>query len=170
MTYSQDSLSSLSCTERTPELPSWLRTVHAKLVHGTNSMTWAIKVVQTYARALRSGQAQETTRFLANAVQVGANQNRPTARVLNACGTGVSSLNKIRQLTPHMRFSSIAASPTRAGHGASSDKPTVVAAHSCLSPGKSSPATVPRSLCWARGRHTQGVVSASVTFKRDAGD
>src|SRR5437867_4228006 len=46
--------------------------MRAKLVHGTNSMTWANKVLPTYMRAPWGSQSGESTRFLANEVQVAA--------------------------------------------------------------------------------------------------
>jgi hypothetical protein len=52
-------------------LPPWRCTMRAKLVHGTNSMTWANKVLPTYMGAPRGSQARESTRFLENEVQVG---------------------------------------------------------------------------------------------------
>ena len=58
--------------------------MRAKLVHGTNSMTWANKVLPIYMRAPWGSQPRESTRFLANAVQVGTKLNRPAARA-NAC-------------------------------------------------------------------------------------
>src|SRR5258708_39834120 len=54
--------------------------MRAKLVHGTNSMTWANKVLPTYMRAPWGSQPKESTRFLPNKVQVGTKLNRPAAR------------------------------------------------------------------------------------------
>lgn len=69
---------------RTPALPEWRCTMRAKLVHETNSMTWANKVLPTYMRTPRSSQAREATRFLEIEVQIGAKQNQPAASA-NAC-------------------------------------------------------------------------------------
>ena len=45
-------------------------TMRAKLVHGTNSMTWANSVLPTYMRTPRGSQPGESTRFLEIQVQV----------------------------------------------------------------------------------------------------
>src|SRR5450631_1796782 len=54
--------------------------MRAKLVHGTNSMTWANKVLPTCMRTPRGSQPEETTPFLANEVQIGTKRNRPATR------------------------------------------------------------------------------------------
>src|SRR3981081_1006020 len=54
--------------------------MRAKLVHGTNSMTWANRVLPTYMRTPRGSQPGESTRFLARKVQVGTKRNQPTSR------------------------------------------------------------------------------------------
>src|SRR3981081_3561663 len=74
--------------------------MRAKLVHGTNSMTWANRVLPTYMRTPRGSQPGESTRFLARKVQVGTKRNQPTSRANARSLARDRSFNRT-VVTPH---------------------------------------------------------------------